>query len=154
MKRWMWITLAVVGGAQLIRPSRTSEPIDPTSDLLTLTKPAPGVERLIRTTCYDCHSGQPRYPWYMSITPVNWWLQHHIDEAREEGDLSRWTEMSEKHRAHFVDEAAELVNEGEMPLPSYTWMHGNARLDARQRELLIDHFQSLPEAEVEWRRKR
>lgn len=154
MKRWKWIVIGVVAVAQCVRPARTAEPLDATRDFITVTQPTEEAGTLLREACYDCHSGQPRYPWYMNITPVNWWLQHHIDEAREEGDLSRWTEMSEKHRAHFVDEAAELVNEGEMPLPSYTWMHGNSRLDARQRELLIDHFQSLPEAEVEWRRKR
>lgn len=154
MKRWKWITLGALIAAQFVRPSRTTEPAEASKDIASATRPSAEVAALLREACYDCHSGQPRYPWYSGITPVNWWLQHHIDEAREEGDLSHWTEMSEKHRAHFVDEAAELVSEGEMPLPSYTWMHSTARLDSGQRKLLADFFQSLPEAEVEWRRKR
>lgn len=143
MKRWMWITLAVVGGAQLIRPSRTSEPIDPTSDLLTLTKPAPGVERLIRTTCYDCHSGQPRYPWYVNITPVNWWMQHHIDEGRHHFDASAWGRYSTERRSHVAEEAMEMVSEGEMPLGSYTWTHSDARLSEADRRALVSYFGTL-----------
>ena len=81
-------------------------------------------------------------------------MQQHINEAREEGALSRWSVMSGQQRAHFVDESSELVSGGEMPLPSTTWMHSTARLDASQRKLLADYFQSLPEAQVEWRRRR
>ena len=34
--------------------------------------------------CYDCHSDRTDHPWYAYITPVNFWLQHHIDEVFQE----------------------------------------------------------------------
>ena len=33
-----------------------------------------------------------------------------------------------------------MVEEQEMPMPSYTWMHGDAALNKEQRALLIDWF--------------
>lgn len=143
MKRWKWITLGVLAGAQLVRPGRTAEPFDASSDLIAVTKPSAPVEHLLRVACYDCHSGQPRYPWYMNITPVNWWMQHHINESREHFDLSAWGRVSEKRRAHWAEEAMEMLSEGEMPLPSYTWTHADARLTDGERKALIDFFSAL-----------
>nr|MBP6698044.1 heme-binding domain-containing protein [Flavobacteriales bacterium] len=93
--------------------------------------------------CYDCHSGQPRYPWYMNITPLNWWMQGHINESREHFDVSAWGRVSGEKRAHWAEEAVEMIGEEEMPLPSYTWTHGDARLSDEQRLLLTNYFTGL-----------
>ncbi len=133
------VILLIVG--QFIRPTRTAEPLDPTADLITVTKPSTEVEHLLRVGCYDCHSGQPRYPWYMNVTPVNWWLQGHINEAREHFDVSAWGTISDKKRAHWAEEAIEMVKEEEMPLNSYTLTHADARLTPEQRQQLTAFFQ-------------
>lgn len=135
------VVLLIVG--QFIRPSRTAEPMRPDADLIAVTKPTAEVEHLLRVSCYDCHSGQPRYPWYMNATPVNWWLQHHINEGREHFDVSSWGAATPKKRAHWAKEADEMLTEGEMPLNSYTWTHADARLTAEQRQLLIAFFNGL-----------
>jgi len=129
--------------AQFIRPPHTSEPFDPNADLIAVTRPSPQVEHLLRVGCYDCHSGQPRYPWYANITPVNWWLQSHINESREHFDVSAWGRISDKKRAHWAEEALEMVGEGHMPLDSYTWTHADARLSDEQRLLLTECFSGL-----------
>ena len=143
MKRWKWIALGLVGVAQFIRPDRTAEPFDASADLIAVTRPSAQAEHLLRVACYDCHSGQPRYPWYMNITPVNWWMQHHINESREHFDLSAWGRGSNKRRAHWAEEAMEMLSEKEMPLPSFTWMHADARLSDAERKALIDFFSGL-----------
>ena len=141
LKRILKILVLLLIVGQFIRPSRTAEPMDPAADLIAVTKPSAEVEHLLRVGCYDCHSGQPRYPWYMNITPVNWWLQGHINEAREHFDASAWGTISDKERAHWAEEAVEMVQDGEMPLNSYTWTHGDARLTQDQRNVLIAFFQ-------------
>ena len=128
---------------QLIRPDRTAEPVDPLNDLIAVTKPSADVETILRTACYDCHSGQPRYPWYTNVAPISWWLQHHINEGREHYDLSSWGKASVKKRDHKLEEAVEMVEGGEMPLPSYTWTHADARLSEAQRTTLVAYFSSL-----------
>lgn len=143
MKRWKWVTLSVVIGAQFIRPARTNDPVDPRVDLLSMTRPDAGLERLLRTACYDCHGGQPRYPWYATITPVNWWMQHHINEGRHHFNASTWGRYDTRRRDHIAEEAMEMVSEGEMPLASYTWTHADARLTEEQRKALVAFFGAL-----------
>ena len=41
------------------------------------------VRQIISTSCYDCHSNNTNYPWYFSVQPVAWWLNHHIEEGKE-----------------------------------------------------------------------
>ena len=75
MKRNIVIALAVLTVLiQLIRPERTAEPVDPSNDLVAVTKSSAEVEALLRVACCDRHSGQPRYPWYVNVAPFSWWL--------------------------------------------------------------------------------
>ncbi|HMQ77769.1 MAG TPA: heme-binding domain-containing protein [Flavobacteriales bacterium] len=141
--RLLLALIALFGAAQFIRPARTAEPFDPSRDLIALTTPSAEVQQLLRTACTDCHSGQPRYPWYAAITPVNWWLQQHINEGREHFDASSWGSYPADDRAHVADEAIEMIKKEEMPLTEYTWTHGDARLSMAQREALTGYFGGL-----------
>jgi hypothetical protein len=38
---------------------------------------------------------------------------------------------------HKFEEIIEMVKEGEMPLNSYTWTHGDAKLSEQQRQTLV-----------------
>lgn len=142
-RRLLLAAIVLLGAAQFIRPERTAEPLDPASDLIALTTPSAEVEGLLRSACYDCHSGQPRYPWYAAITPVNWFLQRHIHEGRDQFDASSWGRYTPDDRAHVVDEAVEMIRKEKMPLRPYTWTHGDARLSPAQREALIGFFNGL-----------
>ena len=37
-----------------------------------------------------------------------------------------------------LKEVAETVQKGQMPLNSYLWMHGDAKLNEAQRQMIID----------------
>lgn len=129
--------------AQFIQPDRTPPTTDPANDLIAITKPAAEVEHLLHVACYDCHSNETRYPWYSRITPVNYWLKDHIDEGREEFNMSTWGARKEKWQKHKAKEAVEILEEKEMPLTSYTLVHGDARLSDAQRSMLVDFFKEL-----------
>ena len=45
--------------------------------------------------------------------------------------------VAENRRARRDYEIEEVLEEGEMPLPSYTWVHKDAILDDAQKESLI-----------------
>ncbi|HEY1039326.1 MAG TPA: heme-binding domain-containing protein, partial [Bacteroidia bacterium] len=40
--------------------------------------------------------------------------------------------------AHKLEEVVEMVESDEMPMSSYTLMHGDAKLNADQKKLIID----------------
>lgn len=107
---------------------------DESGDFLSVYEPPEEVESIFRTACYDCHSYDTVYPWYSNIQPAGWWLQSHIDEGRDEMNLSLWENYARDDADHLLEEMVEMVEEEEMPLPSYTWIHAGARLTDQQRE--------------------
>lgn len=136
-----WLVLpGLVLVAQVFQPDRSVQTNDPEHDLIIVTAPSALVQGLLRNACYDCHSDRTTYPWYSYITPVNFWMQGHIDEGRSEFDMSSWGRRRAKWKRHKAEESIELLKAGAMPLPSYTWVHGEARLSADEREALIDFF--------------
>ncbi len=121
----------------------TKNPATNPSDVFSEATMTPEIKGLLNTACYDCHSNNTRYPWYSNIAPVSWWLQHHVHEGREELNFSEWNAMDAKKKDHKLKECVEMIEEGEMPMNSYTWTHTDARLNAEQKAVLIRYFNSL-----------
>jgi hypothetical protein len=84
------------------------------------------------TACGDCHSYETEWPWYSNVAPISWLVQHDVEEGRAEFNVSRWGRGENE-----ADEAAETVQEGEMPLPVYLITHPEARLAAADEQALI-----------------
>lgn len=92
----------------------------------------PRTRELFLRTCGDCHSHETRWPWYASVAPASWLVQHDVEEARSEFNVSRWG-----HGKQEAEEAAEMLREGHMPPWYYLPAHPEAQLDeARKQELL------------------
>ena len=145
MKKAIYILIAIIVIAQFIRPSPIAESVDPTADLIAMTKPDTEVAQMLRTSCYDCHSGQPHYPWYYAITPVNWWLNDHINDGRKHFDATSWGTVENFQRDHQAKEAMEQMEKKEMPIPDYFYLgrHADAKLTEAQYKKLHDYFASL-----------
>ena len=134
MKRKLLIGFVVVlAVAQFFQPDRSTPAHDASTDMLAATNAPAHIRSLVHGACYDCHSYETTYPFYSYITPVNFWMQDHVNEAREELNFSRW-DLSAGSEA--AGESGEEVAEGEMPLPSYTWLHASARLTPTDRDAL------------------
>lgn len=144
MKKKIFIGLAVViVFIQFIRIDKTNPEINISKDFITINKTPDSIAVLLKTSCYDCHSYESKYPWYTNISPVSWFVKNHINEAREHLNFSEWGNYSAKDQAHAVEECAEEVEEGEMPLTSYVLMHREAKLSKEKQELLESYFKSI-----------
>ena len=139
--------IAILVILQFFQIDKSSQPVDTTQDFIAMTNPPVAIKGLLESACYDCHSGTTHYPWYSYIQPVGWWLSHHVEEGQEHLNFAVWGSYNEKRQKHKVTECMEEVEEGEMPLNSYTWMHGDAKLSQSQREELIAWFKTLPHEE-------
>lgn len=115
------------------------------NDFIAIEKPNEKVELMLKTICYDCHSDQINYPWYSNIAVVSWWLQDHIEEGREHLNFSEWGIYPTDKKEHKAEEAWEETEEGEMPLESYTFIHGDADLSDEQRAILVQYFKGIEE---------
>ncbi len=137
MKRWMKFGFGFAAGlvvaVQFVRPARNVAPT-PTSkdDFVVAFSPPPPVREVLRQACYDCHSNHTRYPWYTHVQPLGWWLASHVNDGKEELNLSEFGSYPRKLQLRKLNQISETVNNREMPLPSYTWAHPEARLTDAQ----------------------
>jgi mono/diheme cytochrome c family protein len=92
----------------------------------------PETRALAARACFDCHSNETHWPWYSNVAPASWLVQDHVDEGRQVLNFSEWNRPQDE--AH---EAAEEVQEGEMPPSSYLWLHPEARLSDAERQQLV-----------------
>ncbi|GDX48129.1 hypothetical protein LBMAG25_09470 [Bacteroidota bacterium] len=97
----------------------------------------------IEEACYDCHSYKTEFPWYTSVQPIAWWINHHINEGRDELNFSDWGNYSSDKKKKLSEECSEKIIQGKMPLSSYTYMHNIRIKDPKQRQLLANYFSSL-----------
>ena len=96
---------------------------------------SPATEELARRACFDCHSNRTRWPWYASIAPISWRIQHDVNEGREKLNFTAFEATSEK-MTEEAGEAGESVTQGKMPPKDYLLMHSEARLTAAESAAL------------------
>lgn len=142
-KKILLVLLAAFIVMQFFRIDTTNPTFEAKNDFIAMTNPPEEVTQILRAACYDCHSHETKYPWYSQVAPISWWVKHHIDEGKEHLNFSEWGTYSEKKADHKLEECAEEVEEGEMPLESYTWVHGEAKLSSDQKETLEEFFNGL-----------
>ena len=123
---------------QFVRPDRNNPPVNPSEALkASVTVPA-DVEMVLARSCADCHTNETSYPWYAQVAPVSWLLADHVRDGRRELNFSVWGTYADRKRSKKFEEICEQVTEGEMPLPSYLWIHRDAALTDSDKGLLCD----------------
>ncbi len=143
IRKWLLALAALLVFIQIFRIDKSAPAVDPAQDFMTVAAPPEDLRPLLKAACYDCHSYETRYPWYSDIAPVSWWLKHHVNEGRHHLNFSTFGQLSDRDQLHALHESVEMVEEGEMPMNSYTWTHADARLSEAQKAQLIDWLKSF-----------
>jgi hypothetical protein len=123
---------------QFIRPDRTNPPEVPGETLEASTKIPADVGAILSRSCADCHSNRTIYPWYSNVAPTSWFLADHIRDGRRELNISVWNTYDNRRKGRKLDEICEQVETGEMPLPSYLWIHWDASLKEGEAAKICD----------------
>jgi len=121
---------------QFIPSKLPSASIENEDDLILSSGMDKEVAGILKYSCYDCHSNETKYPWYSYVAPVRWLIVKDINEGRKELNFSEWNKMEKREQIKMLGEIAEEVEEGLMPLPVYTFIHWDARLNEEEREKL------------------
>ena len=93
------------------------------------------VMNILKTSCYDCHSNEVKYPWYSNVAPFSWVISTHITEGKKALNFSTWENYSQEDK----DEKMKTIFRtayASMPLPSYMFLHENANLTKEQRSMI------------------
>ena len=136
--------------AQFIQPSlNRGSSIGPQDMSHALSIPG-NVMQVLKRSCFDCHSNQTTYPWYDRISPISWWVADHVNDGKRELNFTEFSQYSIKKQLHKMEEIRETVEKEIMSLKSYLVMHGDAKLTANDKNLLID-WSRKAEAEIRTR---
>ena len=131
MKKFLIITLLLLVAIQFIPYGKdhTNPPViaEPNWD-------SPQTRALFMRACGDCHSHETKWPWYSNIAPISWLVYHDVVEGREHFNISAWGHQKKNEG----EDAAEELEEGEMPLKPYLLAHPEARLNKQEKTLLIE----------------
>jgi len=123
---------------QFIRPDRTNPPENPGETLEASAQIPADVGAILSRSCADCHSNRTIYPWYSNVAPFSWFLDNHIREGRGELNISVWNTYDTRKKTRKLDAICDQVETGEMPLPSYLWIHWDAKLKEGESKTICD----------------
>jgi hypothetical protein len=142
LKKVLFLLFAVFIAIQFIQPARnTSGQVLPTDISKTVSVPE-NVHAILQTACFDCHSNNTRYPWYNYVQPAAWILANHIKHGKKDLNFSEFGSYSTRRQQSKFKSIASQIEDGEMPLYSYTMIHKNARLTKEEKLVIIKWAQN------------
>ncbi len=142
LKQFLILLLIAFAAIQFIRPERNDGTPDGPHDISHYVQIPDTVQKILFTSCYDCHSNHTDYPWYVNINPIGLWLKNHIDDGKRSINFSDLSGFTQKKRIHRMGDISEQLEQEEMPLSSYTLIHRYAILDSGQTKLVMDWAKS------------
>lgn len=129
--------LALVG-IQFIPMNRNCSKMVPGTAITKIYDVPDKVETILKTSCYDCHSNNTNYPWYNKIQPFSTILEGHIADGKAELNFSEFGSYSDRRQRSKFRSMASQIEDGEMPLPFYVWMHEKAQLSEEKKKVLLE----------------
>ena len=146
MRRPLKLTgLILVGlliAIQFIQPKQNlSEQMQENDMLFSMAVPAQ-VAKLLKNSCYDCHSEYTHYPWYSRISPVSWLLNRHVEEGKEALNFNDYAGLKERKKIGILSSLCEVLELGSMPLPGYLIIHQDAVLGDEEIAEICDWSES------------
>jgi hypothetical protein len=123
-------------GVQYIEVERTNPPVK--ADLQAPSD----VKNIFRTSCYDCHSNQTKWPWYSKVAPVSWMIIDDVNEGRSHLNFSEWGNLLSDKKAELKKKILEELKDDEMPPGKYVYLHPGASLEITQKNTLFNWLQT------------
>jgi hypothetical protein len=127
---------------QFIKPERNLSG-NTDKDISTIYPMSDSVKQIVTKACADCHSNKTEYPWYASIQPASFWLADHVKEGKREINFNEFASYRIGKQNHKLKEVIEQIEEGEMPLSSYTLIHKEAKLSESEKAILIQWCRNI-----------
>ncbi len=104
-------------------------PIERTNPLGAGDPKAPrNVQWILRRACYDCHSGETRWPIWAYVAPISWRVVRDVDRARDILNFSDWAEYDATRRVALRMMIGPVTASHRMPLWYYLTLHPDSWL--------------------------
>ncbi|MFN2517088.1 MAG: heme-binding domain-containing protein, partial [Pyrinomonadaceae bacterium] len=77
-------------------------------------------------------------PWYSNIAPVSWFVIGDVNEGRTQLNFSEWGTYEQDKQSGRLRDICEQVEDGIMPLSSYTPLHPGSKLSSDDVRVLCE----------------
>jgi len=141
-----WVALVALVVIQFFPVDYNQNETVPQTDFMLVNNVPATIEKSLRVSCYDCHSNNTDYPWYSKVQPAAWYLEDHIKEGKAELNFNEWDNLSERRKTSKLRSIISQLEDGEMPLDSYTLVHRDALLSEVNKEAIIDYVNTLKDS--------
>jgi hypothetical protein len=145
LKRLLLFLLVLLVVIQFVPVKKPANIEDSENDLIFTEKLQGDVPIILKTSCYDCHSSQTHYPCYSHVAPVSWLVASDVEEGRQKLNFSNWKQNDKRRKIRQLEDIKEEVQQGEMPMSIYTFIHRKAKLTEAQKQLLIKWSDEMAE---------
>jgi cytochrome c len=116
-------------GIQLVQPaSAIRQPPSQEAPILVGAHADAHVSSLIEKSCQNCHSLKTEWPLYSRIFPFSLLIEHDVQTARTQMNLSRWQIYEDSEKSLMLSEIGSVVRNRIMPPRRYTMIHPEAKL--------------------------
>ncbi len=133
MKRALFIFLLVFLAMQFIQTEKKSEA---SSKDLEIKAPI-SVMKVLKKSCYDCHSNETKWPWYSNVAPFSWIISQNVKNARLGVNFSIWESYTKEQKEKKLKAVFRTVY-ASMPLQGYLKFHKEANLSKSERKMIRD----------------
>ena len=136
------VVVVLLLGAQVVRPDKTNPGIEAVRTIESRTELTPAIAELFNRACNDCHSNKTDWPWYSNVAPVSWFVIDHVNHGRRHLNFSAWGDYDPERAGDLLRNIAKEVQQGSMPLTSYTLLHPEAKLSPGERNMIVEWAQA------------
>lgn len=121
---------------QFFRPERTSSEVYGENHITKMMNVPDDVQKILKRSCFDCHSEHTLWPWYSNIAPMSWLVAQDVRRGRAKMNFSQWGKISQSKRDERLQSICDEIKEDEMPLPNYLLIHRDAVLSQQEKDIL------------------
>jgi hypothetical protein len=123
---------------QFIPRNYNQQGVTAANDLAQAVPVPENVRLVLKKSCYDCHSNHTDYPLYSWLQPIRLIMDTHVSKGKEELNFNEFGTYSARKQRSKIRAVGESLEEGTMPLSSYTIIHRNAILSKEDKALLLN----------------
>lgn len=131
------VLVIAAAGLQFARPRLANPPV--TAELSA----PPQVKRILRTSCYNCHSNETRLSWFDWPVPAYWLVVRDVRRGRSRLNFSEIGSLPAAQQNGFLFESVSQIELGAMPLPDYKLAHPDSAIAPEQLNVLKRYLASL-----------
>ncbi|MGC9292124.1 MAG: heme-binding domain-containing protein [Acidobacteriaceae bacterium] len=135
------VVLAALGvgswaAAKYADPPLPSVANPPGSSMEARLHPDQQIADTVHRACYNCHSDQPKVPWYGHLWPSSYFVRNDQMRGMARLNFSEWDRLGPEMSKIRLMDSCTMMQQGKMPPWYYTPAHPESHLDADA----VSHF--------------